>query len=55
VFGTHKLTLFAEVINVGNHWNVRFMGIGGNYADLAWPRIGTTLALLPSAGVSIDF
>ena len=55
VFGTHQLTFFAEVNNVQNHRNVRFMGIGGDFVDRAWPRIGTSLSFLPSAGVSVDF
>jgi hypothetical protein len=50
-----KLTLYTEVINATNHRNLRFMGVGGNYTDQAWPRIGSTVSLLPSVGFSVDF
>jgi hypothetical protein len=50
-----KMTLYAEAINATNHRNLRYMGVGGNLQDQAWPRFGSMAPLLPSVGVSVDF
>src|SRR5262249_23522538 len=50
-----KMTLYAEVLNATNHRNLRYMGVGGNYRDQAWARLGSTAPLLPSVGLSVDF
>jgi hypothetical protein len=50
-----KMTLYAEALNVTNHRNLRYMGVGGNYTDQAWVRLGSTAPLLPSVGLSVDF
>jgi len=50
-----KMTLYAEVINATNHRNLRFLGVGGNLQDQAWPRLGSMAPLLPSVGLSVDF
>ena len=50
-----KMTLYAEALNATNHRNLRYMGVGGNLLDQAWPRFSSMAPLLPSVGVSVDF
>ncbi|HUC75584.1 MAG TPA: TonB-dependent receptor [Vicinamibacterales bacterium] len=50
-----KMTLYAEALNATNDRNLRYMGVGGNLQDQAWPRFGSMAPLLPSVGISVDF
>jgi len=50
-----KMTLYAEALNATNHRNLRYMGVGGNLRDQAWPGLGSMAPLLPSVGLFVDF
>jgi hypothetical protein len=51
------ITLFAEVVNLYNHENVRFDDARGIDARTGSVRLGfdRLFPILPSAGLSIDF
>jgi len=51
-----RLTLFAEIINVLNHGNVRFNPPGVNVATRTTSRpFDTMLPIVPSVGMLIEF
>ena len=54
--GAHRLTLFAEVLNVLNRENVRYQPPAINFFTRAAARpFDTMLPIVPSAGVLIEF
>ena len=53
----NEITLFAEVVNLYNHRNVRFDDVRGIDVRTGSVRLGfeKLFPILPSAGLSIDF